>query len=173
MDYLELTILATMLYSAIKRGLIALIPIIFSVFPSCTSSFQTLGIKSFVKDGWDKDSVLTFHFKVEAARPESFDLIYQLKVNDAYPFQNIWLKYHITGPTGQLIMESKDNLFLFDPKTGKSYAPSALGTTYATAYFLRDVRFSQKGNYTIQVQHYMRTGKLKGVESLAVLAQPR
>lgn len=173
MDYLDLIILAGMFKTAAKRSFLGFLPFLFFVFQSCQSTYHPLGIEDLSQKGWHQDSVLSFPLLVEKEKPASFDLLYQLKVSDKYPYQNIWLKYKIFGPTGQLITESKDNLFLFDPKTGKSLATSAMGITYATAYFLKDVRFPTSGKYTIQVQHYMRKERVFGIENLAVLAQSK
>lgn len=144
--------------------------LIASLLSSCLSHENKISIKNIRNSEWSKDSMIHFEFNQNQPH-EKLNLLYQVQYHPSYAFQNIWLKYTLKDPEGLPLIVSRDNLFLFEPSTGKPLGERSRSKNYQLAYFLKDVVLEKKGKYTIDIQHYMRPDVLVGIQSMGVLIQ--
>ena len=144
--------------------------LIISVLFSCEQKEKNVFIKKLKNDGWSKDSFIHFEFEVKKSG-EKINFLYQVQYDPSYPYQNIWLKYKLSAPGGAELVQAKDNLFLFDPASGKPTGEYSKKKNYKLAYFLKEVVLEKKGKYTIDIHHYMRPEKLEGIQSLGLVLE--
>jgi gliding motility-associated lipoprotein GldH len=138
----------------------------------CEEKDSMIWIRSLPPSGWDSDSSLNYSFFISESG-EKRDLLYQVQYSPNYSFENIWLKYWLIGPKSDTLIQSRDNLFLFQPKTG---IPLGTGThlrLFLDAYFLKAVVFKDTGLYQLNVKHYMRKKDLTGIQSLGLKIKSR
>ena len=85
-----------------------------------------------------------------------------------YPFYNLYLQYAIVDSTGREVKKGLENLILFEPKTGEPYG-SGIGDVFDHQIpILESYYFPDLGEYTIQLQQYMRRDTLEQVHSVGV-----
>ena len=145
----------------------AFILLLATVAFGCQKSESRVWIRSIPATGWEMDSALNFSFRIKEL-DEKVDFLYQVQYRPTYDFENIWLKYWLIGPKKDTLIRSRDNLFLFQPKTGVPLGIGPGTTKFLDAYFLKGVSFKDTGLYQIRVRHYMRTRRLEGIQSLGL-----
>lgn len=137
----------------------------------CDSEYSLTQVQNFPESVWKKDSIISFKFKIE--RPVSpLNLLYQVQFQPDYPFENIWLDYSLKGPDGNELTASRDNLNLFEPKTGKPLGDGVGNRIFLDAFFLKSIRLKDTGVYRLDVKHYMRQENLTGIQSLGLKIRP-
>ena len=132
-------------------------------FVSCDKNRVFDDYKS-VGNSWHKDSIVTFELP-ELDKDKSYNLFLNVRDNDDYPFNNLFLivsleqpdkkirvdtlEYSMTNPDGTLLGEG-----FSDIKENK-------------LYYKANEKFSQKGIYKIHIKQAVRqTGKIEGVDQL-------
>jgi gliding motility-associated lipoprotein GldH len=138
---------------------------------SCQTETQLAGLQAIPGEKWGSRQILEFPFEVKEPG-QSFDLLYQVQYRPTYSFENIYLKYWLIGPAKDTLIRSKDNLFLFEPRSGKPIGISSPESIFLDSYFLRQVRLDAAGTYKVRVQHYMRKDSLAGIQSLGIKLKP-
>lgn len=140
--------------------------VLFSI-SGCDSEYSHTQVQNFPESVWKMDSIITFKFKID--RPVSpLNLLYQVQFRPDYPFENIWLDYSLKGPNGNELTASRDNLNLFESKTGKPIGDGVGNRIFLDAYFLKGIRLKDTGIYILEVKHYMRQENLIGIQSLGL-----
>jgi len=138
----------------------------------CKESDSKVWIRSLPASGWYADSSLHYSFFIPEPG-EKRDLLYQVQYSPNYSFENIWLKYWLIGPKKDTLIQSRDNLFLFQPKTGNPLGTGTHLRLFLDAYFLKAVVFKDTGLYQLHVKHYMRKKDLTGIQSLGLKIKTR
>lgn len=144
------------------------IPLTIFVLNSCRQANEMDCFFFIPGSGWAADTSAVFHLEA-GKRPIS--LMYQIGYNADFQWENIWLQYLITGPSGDTIRSSTDNLYLFQTGTGKPIGRGSKNRMYLNAYFLRNFQPSRPGKYKIMVRHRMRTDTVRGIQSLSLLQE--
>jgi gliding motility-associated lipoprotein GldH len=151
-----------------KMRLFALVNLVVcSCLFSCQDHSFPVRIRSLVNQRWAQDQFLEFAFKTHSP-DEQVDLLYQVQYGPDYSFENIWLKYWLIGPKNDTLIISKDNLFLFEPGSGKPIGTGTGNRIFLDAYFLKNVRLKDPGLYKIKLRHYMRKDSLYGIQAMGV-----
>jgi len=144
--------------------------LILSLIASCGGFENKIVVRNLKNSEWQKDSLL--YYEINLNQPDqTVNLLYQVQYLPSYSFQNVWLKYTLKDPDGKQLIQSKDNLFLFEPGSGRPFGLHSGQKNYQLAYFLKDVVLKKKGKYTIDIQHYMRPEILSGIQSLGIIAE--
>lgn len=125
------------------------------------SNYQTL------PNQWHKDSVMQFQFKApDTLNP--YNLYVNLRNNNDYPYNNLYVLVTLNYPNGKATIDTLEY---------KMAAPNGalLGSGFSSVkenklwYKGYDsiFKFTEKGNYTIGIQHAMRAqGNVKGITYL-------
>jgi gliding motility-associated lipoprotein GldH len=138
---------------------------------SCQPETKLAGLQAIPREKWGSRQILEFPFMIQEPG-KSFDLLYQVQYRPSYSFENIYLKYWLIGPGQDTLIRSKDNLFLFEPRSGKPIGISSPTSIFLDSYFLRQVRLDVAGKYKVRVQHYMRKDSLEGIQSIGIKLKP-
>jgi gliding motility-associated lipoprotein GldH len=151
-----------------KRILYPLFIILVSLFSACDSQRVFEDNKDIAENTWKKEDTISFNFKI--ADTAAYNLYYDVRYSADYPFYNLFAKYFLYNKEGKLILSPKlpEDMYLFDPKTGKPFG-KGIGDLYDQRIsFLKYYHFPDSGQYTVKVLQYMRKEPLEGIASFGV-----
>lgn len=114
---------------------------------------------------WPLDSVQRFTFTIEDTT-RKYNLLATFRNSSSYPYYNIYFKYTLEDTLGRIKKEELKEYHFFDPKTGEPLG-SGLGDLFDHKVPLEDsLIFSNKGEYTLSLQQYMRMDTLPFIISV-------
>jgi gliding motility-associated lipoprotein GldH len=141
--------------------------LIFNILFSCQRKINEIRIVAINQEKWAANKSLDFKLRTETENFQT-DFLYQVQMNPEFAWENIWLNYCLQGPKGDTLICSTDNLFLFEPKTGKPYGQGCRERLFLDAYFLKNVILKDTGMYKISIRHYLRTDTLQGIQAIGI-----
>lgn len=156
-----------MLYFLIQMKYQLSFLLIFLILEGCNKKEKVAGFVSIPKTGWIISQPLEFYFPVSDTL-EKVNFQYELAYAPEFPWENIWLRYSLEEPDGDTLAFSTDNLFLFEPGSGRPLGRGPAEGLYLNAWFLKNVRFRKTGKHRLKVWQRSRTDTLQGIQSLAV-----
>ena len=111
-----------------------------------------------IPDGiWDKDNKVSFEVFIDDTA-SSHNLYVNVRNTSLYPFSNLYLFIETTAPSGHTIRETFE--ITLSDEQGK-WMGSGLGDIWDLQQIYKEnVKFAQRGNYTIEYQQAMRMDKL-------------
>lgn len=116
---------------------------------------------------WLADSTVHFEFTLASSK-KRYNLYYNIRNTRSYPFQNIYVRYHLHDTLGNEVGKSLINQDLFDPKTGRPYG-SGIGDVFDHQFLiLENYKFDRVGVYQFNLQHYMRPDTLQEIVSVGL-----
>jgi gliding motility-associated lipoprotein GldH len=135
------------------------------VHASCDRGRLFEAKKDFEDRYWASNETVEFEFNIEDAS-QPYDLLYNVRNTNAYPFQNLYLQYYLEDSTGHVVSKELNNILLFDPVTGIPKG-DGLGDIYSLQKtFLKDYIFESSGSYRIRIDHHMRKDTLPEIVSI-------
>jgi gliding motility-associated lipoprotein GldH len=148
--------------NAMIKKLIIPIFIMVSLF-SCKSDSVFNSYTAITDHVWANDSGVSFNFEITDTT-HYYDLNFLLRIDDSYPFSNLYILYTMTGPSGRS-KNVRQNFILAD-KSGKW-----LGKGYSNIFsynevVMKEIRFTSSGIYTVRISQHMRTDTLNGVHDV-------
>ena len=146
-----------------RSGLVCMI---LSLLCACKQPSDQIEIKPLARFIWPQNQNLEFELEPKQAG-EPIDLLYQVQVDPAYRYQNIWLAYWLMAPDGDTLTHSRDNLTLYH-QSGKPVGTSIRERMIVEAFFLKNITLKKEGKYRLSLKHYMREDSLRGVQSIGV-----
>lgn len=135
----------------------------FLLVTSCDSNRVYDTYKS-VPNTWHKDSVVQFNFQApDSINP--YNLYVNLRNNNDYPFNNLYLIVEMDFPNGKVI---KDTLqYKMAKPNGELLGTGFTDVKESKLWYKEGVVFSESGDYQIKIQQAMReNGKVNGVINL-------
>lgn len=146
----------------IRRGLLLACLCFFCISCGETSLYeQYLPIEG---HHWEKDKEYFFTFEItDTSIP--YDLAVEIRNNNLYPYQNIWLFALEEQPSGEMRRDTIECMLADD--YGKW-----LGTgisLYQSSFPLHtQYRFKEEGTYTIGFRQGMRNDRLPGIQNIGL-----
>lgn len=118
--------------------------------------------------GWDKDSAVTFTFRVtDTIQP--YNVLLHVRHGDNYPYQNMWLFLNSTDPQG---VERSDTIeFYLADERGRWLGNGRNGHVTMPVLYEQNYLFPDTGTYSLSVRHGMRTEALHGVSQIGLEIQ--
>lgn len=117
---------------------------------------------------WDKNKEYYFTFHVEKI-DIPYDITLEIRNNNQYPYQNLWLFCGEERPVGALKRDTIECVLADD--YGKWYGQGIslfhLSIPLKTNYY-----FTHKGQYTFSFRQGMRNDQLKGIQELGLKVAP-
>ncbi len=134
------------------------------IFSACINNNSDTKFYSFKNSEWYKDSVCRFEIMItDTLTPHKICL--EIRNNNKYPYQNIWLFSDIETPAGKVRQDTL-NCELAD-EFGKWYGQGIsvyeLEINYEQAFI-----FPQSGIYTFSIRQGMRDDVLKGITEIGI-----
>ena len=114
---------------------------------------------------WSVDSVATFSVSI-ADTASAHSIYINIRNTTSYPNSNLFLFIQTTSPKGAMLRDTLE-CFLANPRgewLGKGFG--AIRDNRVP--YKRYIRFPEEGTYVFEIQHGMRTHKLKGIASVGV-----
>ncbi|HLA55829.1 MAG TPA: gliding motility lipoprotein GldH [Flavobacterium sp.] len=116
-----------------------------------------------VGDVWHKDSIMTYDLP-EIDTTKTYNLFVNVRDNDDYPFNNLFLIVSLDQPDGRTLVDTLE-YEMADPE-GNLLGNGFSDIKESKLFYKQKVKF-KKGSYKIRVKQAVReTGKVAGVESL-------
>ena len=144
-------------------------PKIFLIFvfllASCNPNIEYIQYNS-VNGIWHKDSIQNFSFEIESAGNKSYKSFINLRINEKYQFNNIFL---IVSIRDSLNLISKDTLeYKLADKYGNFIGKKKINIVENTLLHKENLSLDEQKKYFISIEHAMRIiNKVGGLESLS------
>ena len=117
-----------------------------------------------IDNPWDKNK--EYFFTCEIDDPSvSYNLSLQIRNNNLYPYQNLWLFCTIETSEGPVLRDTIECLLADD--YGK-WIGTGISIYHLNIPIRTDYTFPQKGRYTFAIRQGMRDEQLKGIEQIGV-----
>ena len=113
---------------------------------------------------WHKDSIVTFELpKLDPKK--SFNLYVNVRDNDDYPFNNLFLIVSLEQPDRKIKVDTLE--YQMTNPDGTLLGEGFSDIKESKLFYKDNENFTQKGIYKIHIQHATRqTGKIEGVTTL-------
>ncbi len=113
---------------------------------------------------WEKDKEYYFTFMVEDI-DVPYDITLEIRNNNQYPYQNLWLFYGEERPVGALKRDTVECVLADD--YGKWYG-QGISLFQLSIPLRQNYRFTHKGQYTFSFRQGMRNDELKGIQEIGL-----
>ncbi len=140
---------------------------------SCTNNGEIKEIRDFKDGKWPVSKKEVFSFDIKDISRE-YQMNFLIRNSVSYPYYNLYLNQVLTGPSGEVLSSSMDEVILFEEKTGKPYG-DGLGDIFdhrIKAPKYRNFRFPKPGKYKWVISHNMRPDPLNGILSAGIEIVP-
>lgn len=119
--------------------------------------------RNFDSKKWERKNVLKFEFDIKDAN-KKYHIFYNLRNMRNYPYYNLYVNYSLKDPKGKVLKSDIQEMYLFDPITGKpdeksQIAGSTGDITHHRYMCFRSFQFPKPGKYTFEVKQKMRDFK--------------
>jgi gliding motility-associated lipoprotein GldH len=138
--------------------------LVFSfIVVSCDSNSVYDRYKS-VPNAWHKDSIVSFKINPPDSS-NAYNLFVNLRNTNAYKYNNLFLIVEMVFPHGKTIKDTLE--YKMAEPSGKLLGEGFMDIKENKLWYKEGVVFSEKGEYTLNIQHAMReNGKVNGVVEL-------
>ena len=135
--------------------------LVVTLFFSCDKKRVFDEYKS-VGSAWRKDSIVTFNLP-ELDSTKKYNLFVNLRANNNYPFNNIFLIVAIESPNGFTKVDTLE--YLMANPDGSLLGDGFTDIKESKLFYKEKVRF--RGKYKVNIKHAVReNGKVPGVTAL-------
>ena len=116
-----------------------------------------------VGSAWHKDSIVNFTLP-ELDPAKKYNLFINLRANDAYPYNNLFLIVSLDQPDGLTKVDTLE--YQMADEDGNMLGEGFSDIKESMLFYKEKLQFN-KGKYDIHIRHAVReTGKVPGVENL-------
>lgn len=135
-----------------------------SILFSCGSDCIYDQYQSIENIAWEKDKEYYFTFQVED-NSTPYNIILEIRNNNLYPYQNLWLFYNEELPIGPLVRDTIECLLADEYGKWYGHGISLHQSSFPvrTAYI-----FPHKGQYTFSFRQGMRNDILRGIQEIGL-----
>ena len=132
-------------------------------FVSCDKNRVFDDYKS-VGNSWHKDSIVTFNLP-ELDKDKSYNLFLNVRDNDEYPFNNLFLIVSLEQPDKKIRVDTLE--YIMTNPDGTLLGEGFSDIKESKLFYKANEKFSQKGIYKIHIKQAVReNGKVPGVTAL-------
>lgn len=138
-------------------------------FFSCSKDTVYNEFQSVRNKMWDKQDEYYFNFEIQD-NSVPYDVLLQLRNNDTYPYQNIWIftDERQTSGNGNIVKDTIEQILADDFGKWKGNGI----TLFQSKIILRQqYHFPDTGKYTIGIRHGMRNNQLRGIEDIGLFIE--
>lgn len=140
--------------------------ILLTIFITSCDSNRFFEENREITDGvWNMKQRLTFEFDVPDTTT-AYNLYYNVRTNDDYPYSNLYVFQHIDFPNGK---KGSDTIELLLVNPDGSWVGTGQGDLHdCQLLFRKNVRFPVSGKYRMEVEQAMRMEQLPGVKDVGI-----
>ncbi len=115
-------------------------------------------------DGWHKDSLTEFNLP-QLDSLKQYNLFLTLRNTNEYPFSNLYLITKMEFPEGKTLIDTLQ--YEMAQANGEWLGTGFTDLKENKLWYKEKIRFTEKGDYKITIQHAMRkNGKVYGIDLL-------
>ena len=117
-----------------------------------------------VGTAWHKDSVVSFDLP-EIDSIKTYNLFVNVRNNDAYEFNNLFLIVSLEHPKGRVFVDTLE--YKMTDAEGRLLGQGFADIKENKLFYKENMRFKPAGKYTVNIKQAVRqNGKVSGVEQL-------
>lgn len=116
---------------------------------------------------WHIDALPTFNLDIDDSQIP-YDISYNIRYADFYPYYNIYVKYFLEDSTSTIIDSELQEIILFDKKTGNPLGEGLGDILDRRVMVFPGFKFPAEGKYTFKIKQFMRTDNLPGIMSFGL-----
>lgn len=135
------------------------------LFASCENNRIYESYNPISEEGWHKDSVLNYNFKIEDSI-KNYNLYFNMRNTVNYPYSNIWFFVSITPPQGKLLTDTVE-FILADP-TGRWFGRGHGKFRDNKLLYRNNIFFPDTGDYHFRIQQGMRDDLLNEINDFGI-----
>jgi gliding motility-associated lipoprotein GldH len=137
---------------------------IWSALIACSHEELFFEFHSVKNAQWNREDAAVFEVNIEN-HANRYDLSLEVRNDDDYPFQNIWLFVDLKTPEGSVRTDTinADLADIYGKWYGKGLSLHTLSIPYETGF-----RFPNPGIYTYTIRQGMRENPLKGISDIGL-----
>lgn len=140
-----------------------LVPFIVTILMSCDDK-QVFDAYQNVSGAWEMNEKISFTLP-ELDTAKTYNLFINIRNTNDYKYSNLFLISQIQFPNGKVVTDTLE--YRFATPDGKWLGTGFSDLKENKLWYKENVKFKEKGNYTITLQHAMRkNGEVEGVSSL-------
>lgn len=138
--------------------------------PLTYSHFESVPIT-----GWDKDSILTYTWSIEDTTV-TYRVLIEVRHTERYPYQNLWFFIntpHTCHLSPVACHQTPDTIeFYLADERGQWLGKNMNGYITMPVLYEEAYKFDSIGDYTMTIQHGMRTNRLRGISDVGLIITP-
>ena len=140
--------------------------IVYGICGICISCTRTAYYEKYqtIEPQWDKNKEYFFIYEI-TDNSVSYNLSLEIRNNNLYPYQNLWLFCAEEHPEG-LVLRDTIECMLAD-NFGKWIGPG-ISIYHLSIPVRTNYNFPHTGQYTFYIRHGMRDDRLKGIEQIGL-----
>lgn len=147
-----------------QRINIVLLGLISFLFFSCENPIVYDQYQAIESPSWEKDKTYYFTFNIDSI-DIPYDVNFQIRNNNMYPYQNLWLFYSEEMPIGPL---QKDTIeCVLADEFGKWHG-NGISLFESSFPIRKNYLFPHKGQYTFSFRQGMRNDELTGIQEIGL-----
>ncbi|MBE6301057.1 MAG: gliding motility lipoprotein GldH [Parabacteroides distasonis] len=138
------------------------------LFFSCVNPALYHQYQAIEQTKWEKDKEYYFTFEIEDATC-LYDIYFEVRNNNLYPYQNLWIFYSEEPPIGSLYKDTTECMLAdeFGKWHGEGFS------LFHSSFLLRKAhKFPHAGQYTYSIRQGMRDDVLKGIQEIGLRVEP-
>jgi gliding motility-associated lipoprotein GldH len=149
--------------SITKMALTILVTGLVFLFSSCSETISQ-DTHKFSNENWNySDSI---QFSIEINENETpLDMFLLLRNTSGYDYSNIYIQVDLLSPTHKKLVSERMEFVLAD-KSGRWTGTGAANLFTNKLQIVYQSAFKEKGEYTLNLKHYMRNDELIGIRDI-------
>jgi len=114
---------------------------------------------------WTYGNIPEFQVNVSDVTAK-YNLLLDITHTTDFPYQNIYIKFHATDPTGRETITQVP--IDFANKGGVWFGDCGDEWCHLEGFLQKKLQFSEEGSYIFKLEQYMRTENLEGIQSVGL-----
>ncbi|MDD4921501.1 MAG: gliding motility lipoprotein GldH [Bacteroidales bacterium] len=142
--------------------------IIALLYCSCQNHSIYQNAETLPSSGWPLNQVLYFNDSLPSSAPETMHFEINIRHNNLYPYQNIWLYIETENSEGAVHTDSIN--WKLSEANGK-WLGKGWGSLYNLSYQLPDLKIKKTGSkrwFEIRIEHGLSDKVLMGIEDIGI-----
>jgi gliding motility-associated lipoprotein GldH len=132
------------------------------LFAGCDSARVFEENREMENSSWNMNQKLNFEFDIPDTQTP-YNLYFNLRHTDDYPFANIYVFFHTTVPGGEISTDTVE-FQLANPQTGAWLGKGQGELHDCQMRFRTGMKFTKAGHYKLEIEQAMRTEQLDGIK---------
>ncbi len=147
-----------------RRSNLLLVLLGFLLFNACERAVVYEQYQAIENTLWSKEKIYFFTFDIaDASVP--YDIFFEVRNNNLYPYQNIWLFCSEEAPIGDL---KRDTVEYFLADDYGKWKGQGISLFHSSFLLRKNYKFPIEGQYTLGIRQGMRKDSLPGIQEIGI-----